>query len=88
MTRCNPVRRDEIRAARRGMESRLRAWLEQANTYLQEHPRAKVATQLRHGRARLKRGKLNAWLRLVAAERSLELVADDQALAEHSSATN
>ena len=44
VTRCNPVRRAEIAAARQGFETRLRAWVGKANLYLKEHPRAR-ATQ-------------------------------------------
>jgi hypothetical protein len=66
VTRCNPVRRGEIQTARRGFEERLRAWVEKANTYLLEHPKAQVSTQLKIGATRLKRGHLNAWMDLQA----------------------
>ena len=84
VTRCNPTRRDEIQAARRGFEERLRTWLEKANLYLLEHPKARVATQLKNGALRLKRGHLNVWLRLEAKERTLCLIADEGLLQEHS----
>lgn len=83
VTRCNPTRRDEIQAARQGFESRLRAWLAKANTYLLEHPRARVATQLKNGALRLKRGHLNVWLRLAHEGRTLSLTADEALLKEH-----
>jgi len=84
VTRCNPVRREEIRNTRRGFEERMRAWVENANIYLQEHPKAQVATQLKKGALKLKGGHLHAWLRLEAGERTLRLVADDGLLQEHS----
>lgn len=83
VTRCNPIRRDEIQAARQGFENRLRAWLEKANTYLLEHPKARVATQLKNGTLRLKRGHLSAWMRLEAMERTLSLTVDEELLKEH-----
>ena len=58
VTRCNPVRRAEIAAARQGFETRMRAWVEKANLYLKEHPRARAATQLKNGLARLKQGRV------------------------------
>ncbi len=84
VTRCNPVRREEIRSARRGFEERLRTWLKKSNLYLLEHPKAQVATQLKNGTLLLKRGHLHAWMRLEAGERTLCLIADDELLKEHS----
>ncbi|MEI6178916.1 MAG: IS1634 family transposase [Verrucomicrobiota bacterium] len=84
VTRCNPTRRDEIQAARNGFEERLRAWVEKTNIYLHEHPKARVATQLKNGALRLKRGHLNVWMRLETEERALRLIADDRLLQEHS----
>ena len=84
VTRCNPVRREEIRSARRGFEERLRKWLKKTNLYLLEHPKAQVATQLKNGTLLLKRGHLHAWMRLEAGDRALCLIADDELLKEHS----
>jgi hypothetical protein len=84
VTRCNPVRREEIQTARRGFEERLRAWVDKANTYLLEHPKAQVATQLKNGTLRLKRGHLNTWMELQAEGRTLRLSTDDGKLKEHS----
>ncbi|MCX6874258.1 MAG: IS1634 family transposase [Verrucomicrobia bacterium] len=83
VTRRNPARCEEIQTARRGFEERLRAWVAKANIHLLEHPRARVATQLKNGSLRLKRGHLNVWLRLEAEARTLRLMADDGLLQEH-----
>ena len=84
VTRCNPVRRDEIAAARQGFETRMRKWVDKANTYLLEHPKAREATQLKYAEARLKQGHLHSWMRLEIEARTLRLVADETLLKEHS----
>lgn len=83
VTRCNPVRRDEIVTARQGFETRMRKWLAKANTYLLEHPKAREATQLKNGGARLKQGHLHSWMRLEIEARTLRLVVDETLLKEH-----
>lgn len=81
--RRNPVRRDEMAAARQGFTSRMEAWMAKANTYLKEHPKARESTQLKHGAERLKRGKLNAWASLEIKDRAARLVEDAEKLKEH-----
>ncbi len=51
--RRNPVRQEELKQAREQKRQGLEAALQKANTYLEEHPRAKVATQRRYLAARL-----------------------------------
>jgi hypothetical protein len=53
VTRCHPVRRGEIQTARRGFEERLRAWVEKANTYLLEHPKAQGACNISSVKVRI-----------------------------------
>jgi transposase len=83
VTRCNPVRRDEISATRQQFRLALEAWLAKTNIYLKEHPKAKAATHLKHAIARLSKGKLNAWMQVVAEDRVLRLIAEEEKLKEH-----
>ena len=83
VTRCNPVRREELKVTRQGFRDRMATWITAANVYLKEHPRAKESTQLKLGTSRLKRGKLNAWTTLQVKDRMLSLVEDPAKLEEH-----
>ena len=83
VTRCNPQRRDELTAMHAGFKQRLESWVQKANRYLTEHPRAKVQTQLKQGLARLKKGKLHIWMKLEARQNQLELTEDKAAYDEH-----
>ena len=83
VTRCNPVRRDEMNVARQGFVTRMENWVTKANDYLKEHPKAKASTQLKLGAARLKSGKLNAWMRLEIMDRTVSLQEDLEKLKEH-----
>jgi transposase len=83
VTRCNPQRREELSAMHTGFKQRMVAWVEKTNIYLQEHPKAKVETQLRQGLERLKKGKLHVWMKLAVKENRLELTEDKAAYEEH-----
>lgn len=84
VTRCNPIRRQEMATAREGFRARMELWVAQACAYLSEHPKAGMATQMRNGLLRLRRGNLHAWMRLEVDGRILSLVADETLLQEHS----
>lgn len=84
VTRCNPVRREEMALARQGFKFRMEAWVTKANTYLKEHPKAKESTQLKEGTGRLQRGKLNTWMSLEVKDRRVRLREDQSLLKEHS----
>ena len=84
VTRCNPVRRQEMTTAREGFRARMELWVAQAGTYLVEHPKARVATQMKNGLLRLRRGNLHAWMQLKVDGRTLSLAADEKLLQEHS----
>ena len=83
VTRCNPVRREELKVTRQGFRDRMATWITAANVYLKEHPRAKESTQLKLGTSRLQRGKLNVWITLQVKDRALSLVEDLTKLEEH-----
>jgi transposase len=74
--RRNPVRQAELQRVREQKQKTLEARLQKANTYLREHPRAKVATQRRHLAAQLQRLKVADWLKLSVKKRRLILTPD------------
>jgi transposase len=78
--RRNPVRQEELKKAREQKRQGLEAALQKANTYLEEHPRAKAATQRRHLAARLESFKVQDWLQLTVRRQRLVLNPDAPAL--------
>jgi len=78
--RRNPVRQAELQRTREQKQQTLEAALKKANTYLDEHPRAKVATQRRGLAARLQSLKVADWLKLSVHQQRLVLTCDTQAL--------
>ena len=78
--RRNPVRQAEIQRSRAPKQPSLTAALQQANTYLAEHPRAQVATQRRYLTARLASFKAQDWLILTVTQQRLVLTLDAPAL--------
>ncbi len=78
--RRNPVRQEEIQRTREQKQQTLEAALKKANTYLEEHPRAKAATQRRRLAARLTSLKVANWLKLTVQKRRLVLTLDAQGL--------
>ncbi len=78
--RRNPVRQAEIQRAREQKQQALEAALQKANTYLDEHARAKVATQRRSLAARLESLKVKDWLKLSVTQQRLVLSLDAPAL--------
>jgi hypothetical protein len=78
--RRNPVRQEELQRAREQKHQALEAALKKANTYLDEHPRAKAATRRRHLAARLESFKVQDWLKLTVRQKRLVLSLDAPAL--------
>ena len=78
--RRNPVRQQEIKRTREQKRQSLEAALKKANTFLDEHPRAKVATQRRKLAARLEGLKVQDWLKLTLKKQRLVLSLDAPAL--------
>ena len=79
--RRNPVRQQELAQNREQKRQTMTAAMTKANTYLAEHPRAKVPTQRRHLEAKIKRLAIDGWLKLTVRQRRLGLRADAAALA-------
>jgi hypothetical protein len=78
--RRNPVRQEEIQRTRQQKHQALEAALKKANTYLDEHPRAKVKTQRQHLAVRLESLKVADWLKLTVRRKRLVLTLDAPAL--------
>jgi hypothetical protein len=78
--RRNPVRQQELKRAREQKQQALEIALKKANTNLDEHPRANVATQRRHLAARLESLRVRDWLKLTIRKQRLGLTLDAQAL--------
>lgn len=80
--RRNPVRQKEIRASRRDRQAALEKDIKKAETYLAEHPGAKVEVQKRKLEARLTKLKLGKWLSIEEEGRTIKIVTDEGALRE------
>lgn len=78
--RRNPVRQAELQRTREQKQKTVEAALQKANTYLEEHPRAKVATQRRRLAGQLQRLKLQGWLKLGVKKQRLILTLNEPAL--------
>jgi hypothetical protein len=78
--RRNPIRAAELQRVRQQKHRGLEAAVRKANAYLQQHPRAQVATQYRQVAARMAALGLKDWLRLRVRDRQLVLSVDPAAL--------
>jgi transposase len=79
--RRNPLRQQELQQTREQKRQTLEAALAQANTYLDQHRRARVQTQRRKLAARLQRLDVEDWLKLTIKHKRLVLTVDAPALA-------
>ena len=77
--RRNPVRQAELQRVREQKQKAVAAAVQKANTYLQKHPRAKVATQRRRLTAQLQHLKVQDWLKLRVKKQRLVLTPDEAA---------
>ena len=82
--RRNPVRVEEIRTNRMAKLASLEALVREKNGYLREHAKANVATALRDVGKKMNQLKIAPWLHVSAAERTLRLEIDEEALKETS----
>jgi len=82
--RRNPQRVEDLKRSRQDKCASVSRLLEKKNSYLAEHPRAKVQVAQREVAAKIVQLKLDGWLKVQAADRELRLAEDSQALAEES----
>lgn len=80
--RRNPQREYEVDKSRQSKLAKLRQKAHKANQYLQEHSRARVDVAARRIALLCKRLKLSEWVSVVAAERQVEIVTDQDILEE------
>jgi Transposase DDE domain len=74
--RRNPIRQQELAQSREQKRQTLEKAVAQANTYLDQHSRAKVRTQPRYLNAQLKRLESDGWLKLTVHKQRLKLTTD------------
>jgi hypothetical protein len=79
--RRNPARQQELERTREQKRQTVEVALKRANTYLDEHPRAKAQTQRRKLAAQLQHLKVQNWLKLTLKKQRLVLTLDAKALA-------
>ena len=77
--RRNPQRAKELAAVRQSKQARVETYLEQKNTYLAEHPQAKVETAFKHAHAKAAHLKIQAWTSLTVEARRLARAVDEDA---------
>jgi hypothetical protein len=80
--RRNPVRQQELARGREQKRQAVEAALRQANTYLEEHRRAKVRTHRRKLSAQIQHLNLDDWLKLSVRKQRLVVVVEEAALKE------
>ena len=79
--RRNPARQQELERTREQKRQAVEVALKRANTYLDEHPRAKAQTQRRKLAAQLQHLKVQNWLKLTLKKQRLVLTLDAKAFA-------
>ena len=82
IVRRNPKQAERMADRRDDQLAAVRRRIAQVNTYLTDHPRAKVETALRNLGAHLARLRLNAWVSVAADGRSVVLFLDEDDHAE------
>lgn len=82
--RRNPVRAQEIAAARSSKETSVEKLLKKENLYLTEHPGAKVETSIKSINSKITQLKLYRWLSISAKGRKLILVTNGENKKEES----
>jgi hypothetical protein len=80
--RRNPVRQQELAHCREQKRQAVERAVKAANTYLDEHRRAKVGTQRRRLQAQIQHLKIDAWLTLSVRQQRLGLTVEEAPLKE------
>ena len=82
--RRNPCRAEEIEISRNNKRESVAAFVKAKNIYLADHPRAEPSVALRNVSEKIKKLKLDSWLRVEGTDRTLELIESGEALKEQS----
>ncbi len=80
--RRNPARAEEMAASRTSKQARVEALVQERNTYLAEHAKAKLSAAERKVKAKIARLKTSGWLKVESQARGLKLVANEAARSE------
>jgi transposase len=84
LLRRNPVRAKEIAKSRISKQKSIENLVAAQNTYLQEHPKAKVETALKKINTKINQLNLKAWLSVSAQDRVLIIDIDNNGIIEES----
>lgn len=82
--RRNPQRAEDLKRSRQDKHASVSRLLGKKNLYLVQHPRAKVAIAQRDVASKIAQLKLDGWLKVITADRELQLQEDSEALKEAS----
>ena len=82
--RRNPQRVEDLRRSRQDKHASVLRFLGKKNGYLAEHPRARTDIALKEIASKITKLKMDGWLKVLAAERTLKLEEDSEALVEAS----
>lgn len=82
--RRNPCRAEEMETSRNNKRASVAAFVKAQNLYLADHPRAEPSVALRNVSGKIKKLKLDSWLRVEGTDRTLELIESGEALKEQS----
>lgn len=82
--RRNPYRAQEIQQTRLSKKEKIENIVKEKNEYLTQHPRAKVSTALKEINERLRRFKMDNWLKIEVHDRTLEIRIDEEVLQQAS----
>jgi len=82
--RRNPLRAEQLAASRADKQARVEQLRQDRNRYLDQHPRAKVATAEKALQAKIAQLKIQAWLQVEAEGRTLKLTLNQPTLEEAS----
>jgi len=80
--RRNPLRAEQLAASRADKQATVERLREDRNRYLEQRPRAKVATTEKALRAKIAQLKIEAWLEVRTEGRTVQLVLNQPALEE------
>ena len=80
--RRNPLRAEQLAAARADKQACVEGLCEERNRYLREHPRARVATAEKRVRAKIAQLKIAPWLEVRAQDRRVQVAANSPAREE------
>jgi transposase len=82
--RRNPIRAQEIANSRSSKRRSIENLVKAQNTYLQDHPKAKVETALKKINSKIEQLNLKTWLTINAQDRTLTITIDSDVIIEES----